>query len=115
MVGLRECGCRPSPAVPTPVSEAEKHSAADVDAESVAELVMAARILRGVDRDILAEEQLRHGQRHQSPVRDAAAEPGGSLVGEARADNGRHNETEHHQDHDNWKQLRQPVACRGLR
>jgi len=63
----------------TPENRAEKGEAAEVDAADVADFVKPSRIVRRINRHILADDKARQRNRHQCAVQHSVAKAGGSV------------------------------------
>src|SRR5437870_13851309 len=64
------------PPVYAPEEQTEENSAASVDAGSVAEFISQTCVVLGIDRHIIAHDQIGQGHRHERSLHKAAAEPG---------------------------------------
>src|ERR1043166_7406201 len=75
---LRNRRAATAPSAHAPKKEAEERQPAQVHAQRVTELVIAAGIVAGIDSDIIPNQQIWHGQRHESPLHQPAREARGS-------------------------------------
>src|SRR5881275_2515951 len=70
----------PAPLGEPPKHETEKERSAEIHTGGIAKLVSNSRVVHRINRDVMTDEQVRHGHRHERPLKHAAAKSRRLLV-----------------------------------